>query len=194
MNRPRTRLVQTISAFRRDFSVSGRMPWAFERFGELVGGHAHPRSHLRIGLIDIGRGRLDAEFLAFLDLHLFIDQFIDHFLADRRLARGQEIQLAALFDVVIGDGFAVDHHGHGLRLQRRPAGHQDQRRGATQHERSKAMKGRGARHDHLRCINPVRTGSATAAWSGSIGPALLYAGASWPTRPWWQSSAGRSGT
>jgi hypothetical protein len=115
------------------------------------------RTHRRVGLIDVGRGRIDAEFLAFLDLHLFIDQFIDHVLPDRGLVGGQGGQLHALLDIVIGDRLAVDHHGDGLRLRRRAAPEQDQRRGTTQEKRGEPVSARGGRHDHLRCINPIQS-------------------------------------
>ena len=61
---------------------------------------------------------IDAEFLGFLDLHLFVDQLVDDLLPDRRLVGGQEVELGALLDVVIGDGFAVDHDDDVLRMQR----------------------------------------------------------------------------
>ena len=61
---------------------------------------------------------IDAEFLAFLDLHLFVDQFVDDLLPARLLVRGQEVELGALLDVEIGDRLAVDHDGNVLRLRR----------------------------------------------------------------------------
>ena len=46
----------------------------FERLRQQLRGGAHARTHLRKCRIDIGRGGIDAEFLGFFDLHLFVDQ------------------------------------------------------------------------------------------------------------------------
>ena len=89
-----------MSALRRAFSVSGRTPWLSSDLVSWSGVEPHPRAHPRIGLIDIAGGRIDAEFLGFLDLHLFVDQFVDHFLPRHLLARGQEVELGALLDIV----------------------------------------------------------------------------------------------
>ena len=53
---------------------------ALQGFGQLVGRQPHPLAHSGIGLIDIAGGRVDAEALGFLDLHLFVDQFVEDFL------------------------------------------------------------------------------------------------------------------
>jgi hypothetical protein len=44
--------------------------------------------------------------------------------------RRNEIQLAALLDVVIGDGLAVDHNRYALSMYGRCAGEQNQNRSA----------------------------------------------------------------
>jgi hypothetical protein len=109
---------------------------ALQRLRQLIGRDPHPRAHRGVGLLDIGGGGIDAEFLGFLDLHLLVDQFVDHFLPGRLLARAQEVELGALFDIVIGDRLAVDHDSHALRPQRRAAADQErQRKDARQRER-----------------------------------------------------------
>src|ERR1019366_9636367 len=65
---------------------------------------------------------------------------------------GQEVQLAALLDIVVGDGFASAHDGHGLRTRRRSAADQGEPCGEAKDERREAMRERG-RHDHIRYIN-----------------------------------------
>ena len=111
---------------------------ALQRFGELLGRQAHPLAHAEIGLIDIAGGRIDAEPLGFPDLHLFVDQLVEHFLLGHLFARGQEVELGTLLDVETGDGFAGDHAGNGLCRQRRDT--------AGQHgNRDDAAGGRGQR-------------------------------------------------
>ena len=101
---------------------------ALQGLGELLGRQPHPLAHSRVGLIHIAGGRIDAESLGFLDLHLFVGQFVDHFLPRHLLPRGQEVELGTLLDIEGGDGFAVDHAGHGLRRQRRNAAGQHGKR------------------------------------------------------------------
>jgi hypothetical protein len=72
---------------------------------------------LRTRPVDIGHAGIDAESLAFLDLQLFVDQILDHFLPRRSLMRCKRGQLAALLDIVVGDGLAIDHHDNGLCAQ-----------------------------------------------------------------------------
>ena len=77
-------------------------------------------------------------FLRFLDLQLFVDQFVDHLLPGWRLVGRQEVQLGALLDIEIGDGLAVDHDRDGLRrdgvarrIKASAAASADRRRDAT---------------------------------------------------------------
>jgi hypothetical protein len=45
------------------FSVSGRMPWAFQRFCQLIGRDVHPRTHVAYRLVDIGTEGSTPNFL-----------------------------------------------------------------------------------------------------------------------------------
>ncbi len=152
---------------------------ALQRLGQLIGRDPHPLGHARIGLVDIAGGRVDAEPLGFLDLHLFIDQFVDHFLFGHLLVRGQEVQLGALLDVVVGDGLAVDQNRHRLRMQGRNAGSQQaERHGTEGDQRPEAMTGMPmmgklwGRHGHVSRINQFDFSNATVL-SGKVRHALL---------------------
>jgi hypothetical protein len=124
---------------------------------QLVRRHSHPRTHAGEGAIDLGGAGIDAEFLAFLDLYLLVDQFLDHGLAVDLLAR-QSAQFDALIDVEIGDRLAIDHDGDGLGEQRRGAAEQQQRR--SHHGLRKAPGHRGS---HVKPpYQSSRTGSAFA--------------------------------
>src|SRR6185437_13948005 len=72
-----------------------------QRFGELLRRDPHPLAHLPKGLIDVGGAGVDAEFLGFLDLHLLVDQLVDHFLAARLLVGRDEVELGTLLDVEV---------------------------------------------------------------------------------------------
>ena len=94
---------------------------AFEGFGKLVG-------EVRIrDAIEANDASISDEVGStpnFLPSLIFTFSLISSSITSCRtggLARGQEVQLAALLDIVIGDGLAVDHHGDGLRMQRRSA-------------------------------------------------------------------------
>ena len=64
----------------------------------------------------------------------------------------QEGQLAALFDIVVGDRFAIDHDGNGLRMRRRGPARQGQCRSTSQDQDRRPMRA-CSRHDHIRYIN-----------------------------------------
>jgi hypothetical protein len=96
--------------------------------------YAHPSAHPGIRLVDIGSAGVDAEFLGFLDLQLFIDQFIEHLLPIGGFVGRQQGQLAALLDIEVGDRVAIDHDGDRLRIRNRGRDHQDESYGATQYE------------------------------------------------------------
>ncbi|MGY4360181.1 hypothetical protein ACVW0J_006674 [Bradyrhizobium sp. i1.7.7] len=97
-----------------------------ERLGELIRRDAHALRHALVGLVDVGDAGVDAVFLAFLELHLVVDQLVDDVLAARGLLRGQLVELGALLDVEIGDRVAVDHHDDVLRARRRGQAGEDQ--------------------------------------------------------------------
>ena len=98
------------------------MPWASSDFVSSSG-VVRMRELICANVASISdRGGIDAEFLGFLDLHLLVDQFVDHLLPGGGLVR-EDVELAALLDIVVGDGLAIDHHGDGLRVQLRSAAH-----------------------------------------------------------------------
>ena len=87
LKRPRTRLPQTMSTLRRAFSVSGRTPWLSSDLVSWSGDSRIRCAMPGIGLVDLARARIDAELLAFLELHLFVDQLVDDFVALGLLVR-----------------------------------------------------------------------------------------------------------
>ena len=111
------------------------MPWLSSDFVSCSGRDPHPSAHRGIGLIDVGRRRIDAEFLAFPDLYLLVDQLVDHVLAFRHLVGAEHDQFGALLDVEIGDGFAIDHDNDLLRVPATRCHDQDDGQAAAQDER-----------------------------------------------------------
>jgi len=66
---------------------------AIESFPELLPRDVHSRTHLRIGVVDLGVAEIDSKLFSFLDLVLVVREFVDHVLPYGWLVRAHKVQL-----------------------------------------------------------------------------------------------------